>query len=286
MLVTKSLQTLANLTVFGAKETWMTPMNSFCTSHREQFKEFIDSICDISPEVEPGETSIALESHLNFLQQLSFASRQGSLSVPSLIDAPRNLAALMDMWLDKSESQNRDGMSSLSEHLEGDLATFHNLCTRLRNKTNTYKQHLDTTIEWTNSLYPRWALVAEEMEAKPTEFWIQGRPPTAPSSRAEGGRETATPNNALPRPIRSAFGLKGPRVTSKPVTEEKDRSAKRHSGLTTISDSSKTYVGSDRRKSEDSGSGSTGSGKTKRSGRKPSPQRTVEDNALRKLGWM
>ncbi|KAG0259986.1 hypothetical protein BG011_002206 [Mortierella polycephala] len=44
-LIAKSLQGLANLVNFGAKELWMVPMNDFIIENTQSFKDFIDLIC-------------------------------------------------------------------------------------------------------------------------------------------------------------------------------------------------------------------------------------------------
>lgn len=44
-LIAKSLQGLANLVMFGTKESWMVPMNEFITENTKSLKDFIDQIC-------------------------------------------------------------------------------------------------------------------------------------------------------------------------------------------------------------------------------------------------
>ncbi|KAI9725435.1 MAG: hypothetical protein M1828_003106 [Chrysothrix sp. TS-e1954] len=47
VLVAKSLQGLANMSTFGAKEPWMEPMNAFLSARRQEFKDFIDGVCSV-----------------------------------------------------------------------------------------------------------------------------------------------------------------------------------------------------------------------------------------------
>ncbi|KAF9214660.1 hypothetical protein BGZ59_003298 [Podila verticillata] len=44
-LIAKSLQGLANLVLFGTKESWMVPMNEFINENTQSLKDFIDQIC-------------------------------------------------------------------------------------------------------------------------------------------------------------------------------------------------------------------------------------------------
>ncbi|KAL9088806.1 MAG: hypothetical protein Q9159_002917 [Coniocarpon cinnabarinum] len=50
MLIAKSLIGFANMSLFGPKEFWMNPMNSFCKSNRDDFQRFINQICDVDLE--------------------------------------------------------------------------------------------------------------------------------------------------------------------------------------------------------------------------------------------
>ncbi|KKY18298.1 putative gtpase activating protein [Diplodia seriata] len=135
-LIAKSLQGLANMSTFGAKEQWMEPMNSFLNGHRHEFKKFIDDICSISPNtssVSPIPPSYS--TPLAILQRLPPTSREGFPSLPYLIDHARNFAELVTLWLDNT--------GELAENLaqeEGDLAKFHNICVALNARTQGYAQ--------------------------------------------------------------------------------------------------------------------------------------------------
>ncbi|KAG0223407.1 hypothetical protein BGW41_005597 [Actinomortierella wolfii] len=59
-LIAKSLQGLANLVMFGNKESWMVPMNEFIKENIQSLKDFIDRICmaePMSPTRAASETS-------------------------------------------------------------------------------------------------------------------------------------------------------------------------------------------------------------------------------------
>ncbi|KAG0210298.1 hypothetical protein BGX28_009454 [Mortierella sp. GBA30] len=61
-LIAKSLQGLANLVMFGAKESWMVPMNEFITENTKSLKDFIDQICVAEPMSGRGSSSNSVRS--------------------------------------------------------------------------------------------------------------------------------------------------------------------------------------------------------------------------------
>ncbi|KAF9984765.1 hypothetical protein BGZ75_003695 [Mortierella antarctica] len=61
-LIAKSLQGLANLVAFGAKESWMVPMNEFITENTRGLKDFIDQICIAEPTSGIGSSANSVRS--------------------------------------------------------------------------------------------------------------------------------------------------------------------------------------------------------------------------------
>ncbi|KAF9431002.1 hypothetical protein BGZ94_000469 [Podila epigama] len=59
-LIAKSLQGLANLVLFGTKESWMVPMNEFINENSQSLKDFIDHIClsGVSSRVDSSSNSV------------------------------------------------------------------------------------------------------------------------------------------------------------------------------------------------------------------------------------
>lgn len=129
-LVAKSLQALANLSTFGQKEWWMEPMNRFLSSHRQGFKDFIDSICSIPTDRNTSALPASYSTPITILARLPQTSREGFPSLPYLIDHARNFAALVKLWL------NATARYIVPHTLEGDLAEFHDLCLDLQRRTN------------------------------------------------------------------------------------------------------------------------------------------------------
>ncbi|EME46343.1 hypothetical protein DOTSEDRAFT_70365 [Dothistroma septosporum NZE10] len=166
-LIAKSLQTMANMASFGAKEPWMEPMNAFLVQHRESFKSFVDEVCHVptplssnglfgpnspaSPTYPPG--VVSAEQHLSYttpmtiMQRLPPSSREGFPSLPYLIDQARSFADLIHLWLEAvSALSNKDDSAALPgkthhdvlaaiEASQGDLKDFHLLCEELNMRT-------------------------------------------------------------------------------------------------------------------------------------------------------
>ena len=175
ILVAKSLNGLASMTTFGSKEPWMSPMNTFLNNNRHTFKAFIDEVCGIRTD-EPGDpipTSYA--APIMIFQKLPTASREGFPSLPHLIDRARNLANLVDIWLEGLQEADKDSGTShgakLSNSLTGDLARFHDACLALRQRTRAAWHAADRSERMPSGLAHKWVATAERMEVAPEEFW-------------------------------------------------------------------------------------------------------------------
>ncbi|KAF2672687.1 hypothetical protein BT63DRAFT_450715 [Microthyrium microscopicum] len=128
-LIAKSLQGLANMSTFGAKEEWMEAMNTFFNARRNDFKKFVDTVCDIpstsiGPEIPPQ-----YSTPLAILQRLPPTSREGFPSLPHLIDHAKSFSTLVTLWLNNWSNSNSVPPT------EGDLGRFHQQCLQLRKRT-------------------------------------------------------------------------------------------------------------------------------------------------------
>lgn len=113
----------------------MEPMNSFLTTHRDAFKSFIDTICFVTgPTVLLSEVPASYSTPLAIRNRLPDTSREGFPSLPYLIDRPRELAGLVELWL-RSAGVQGSGIAAQIVQEDGDLLTFHNLCTELHART-------------------------------------------------------------------------------------------------------------------------------------------------------
>lgn len=89
------------MTTFGIKEPWMSPMNEFLAEHKDELKDFVDSVTNIPPVIDKAVKVLPpiYVTPITILNRLSQASKEGFPSLPYLIDQPRAFAALVAMWL-------------------------------------------------------------------------------------------------------------------------------------------------------------------------------------------
>lgn len=192
-LLAKSLQGLANMSTFGAKEPWMAPMNAFLTSSRQDFRAFIDAICAV-PASDPDIANPINPSYstpLAIFTRLDQAAKEGFPSLPYLIDPGRSFATLINLWLDNQRLGTPTASVSATEialtnipntttnthSLPSSLLHFHTLCTNLRHRARSVLDRAEraeyrTAADDNNPMALRWLRTAERMEARPEEFWL------------------------------------------------------------------------------------------------------------------
>jgi hypothetical protein len=145
---------------FGTKEAWMEPMNVFLTSHRQEFKKYIDDICSVSttssaavPIPPSYSTPIAI------LHRLPPTFKEGFPSLPYLIDHSRNFAMLVNLWLDKSKEY-----AHLIQAGDGDLLRFHNICVSLSERTKDCLNRAEPAERPSSSLSVKWEELVEQLQ--------------------------------------------------------------------------------------------------------------------------
>lgn len=178
-LITKTLQTLANMTTFGAKEPWMEPMNVFLTSHRQQFKAFVDQICDISSDRATSAIPPSYATPITILNRLPSTSREGFPSLPYLIDQARECASLVDVWLDAK--QDIDDGADWGE----ELRHFDKLCRESRGKARQCLTRAEQAERPSGCLEPKWEELVEQMQRKARAKEPNGQ--SSPSTPATDG---------------------------------------------------------------------------------------------------
>jgi hypothetical protein len=117
------------MTTFGAKESWMEPMNMFLNNHRNAFKKFLDDVCDVSSTTLQVNIPPSYSTPLAILNRLPPTSREGFPSLPHLIDHARSFATLVSLWLEH--------VGEMAEVIEEqtELLKFHLECLKLRKRT-------------------------------------------------------------------------------------------------------------------------------------------------------
>jgi len=159
-LITKALQTLANMTTFGSKEPWMEPMNAFLTSHRQEFKKFVDDICSISADHRTSTIPPSYATPITILSRLPGTSREGFPSLPYLLDQARECASLVDVWLDARKEINPN--TPMSEEIK----RFDELCEESRQKSKECLTRAEQAERPSGTLEPKWEELVVQMERK------------------------------------------------------------------------------------------------------------------------
>lgn len=267
----------------------------------------------------PRHTSV--DPLTNAFNRLSIPAREGILSLPGAIDPARNLAQLVNMWLDSvtnptppdttssipldvsfldtttgevnhiSSSTPASTVSAKASNLERseeDLARFHKMCLELRQKTRKYLEQVDM-----GSFGQASATGAgDEGITSPAVAtkWvtIAERFESAPGQfwlEQDSNTRPASGHRSVNKDRWPDGADVAPWTSSEsPAVEDEKRSKKKWGKLVGGSQGP-----ANNRKA--SSSGSAGSGDSKKAGerkkpRKPSPPRDAQENAMRKLGWM
>ena len=189
-LITKTLQTLANLGTFGSKEPWMEPMNVFLTTHRPEFKSFIDEVCNISSERATSAIPPSYATPITILGRLPGTSKEGFPSLPYLIDQARECASLVDVWLD-ARHEIDSGVEWSAE-----LTKFDELCEQSREKSKQCLMRAEQAERPSGTLEPKWEELVEQMDRKARLKETSGGHSSPITPAGEGGSGSRTINSS------------------------------------------------------------------------------------------
>ncbi|KAJ5064978.1 hypothetical protein J3E72DRAFT_235070 [Bipolaris maydis] len=154
------LKGLANMSSFGTKEAWMEPMNAFLTSHRQEFKKYLDDICSISTTSQPAQPiPPSYSTPIAILHRLPPTFKEGFPSLPYLIDHSRNFAMLVNLWLEHTQKSAHDIQST-----DGDLLRFHNICLSLSERTKDCLNRAEPAERPSSSLSVKWEELVEQLQ--------------------------------------------------------------------------------------------------------------------------
>ena len=145
---------------FGTKEAWMEPMNTFLTSHRQEFKKYLDDICSISTTSQPAPPiPPSYSTPIAILHRLPPTFKEGFPSLPYLIDHSRNFAMLVNLWLDNTQKSAPDIQAT-----DGDLLRFHNICLSLNERTKDCLNRAEPAERPSSSLSVKWEELVEQLQ--------------------------------------------------------------------------------------------------------------------------
>lgn len=138
----------------------MEPMNAFLSNHRQEFKDFVDNICGISPDRATSAIPPSYATPITVLGRLPGTSREGFPSLPYLIDQARECAGLVELWLDTRNEV--DGSFVWSD----DLKNFDALCEKLRQRTREALTQAEQAERPSGTMVPKWEELVEQMERR------------------------------------------------------------------------------------------------------------------------
>lgn len=134
-------------------------MNTFLSSHRHEFKGFLDNICSISTssmQLVPIPPSYS--TPLAILNRLPLTSKEGFPSLPYLVDHARNFAGLVSLWLDHA------GQVGSIQDTDGDLLKFHRTCIALRQRTEDCLSRAERAERPSSSHSVKWEELVDNLE--------------------------------------------------------------------------------------------------------------------------
>jgi len=186
-LVAKSLQALANLSTFGAKESWMEPMNRFLSSHRQGVKDYIDAVCDIPASKTTFTVPASYSTPITILARLPPTSREGFPSLPYLIDHARNFAVLVKLWLEATSRY------VAPTDLDGDILKFNQLCLALQSRTDEcLLKAIEQEDRTADQLSMQWEDILESLESSSIMQEV-----STPSQTGDGSDYTTAAGTAI-----------------------------------------------------------------------------------------
>ncbi|MCJ1382746.1 hypothetical protein MMC17_005859 [Xylographa soralifera] len=238
-LIAKALQTLANMTAFGSKEPWMEPMNTFLTTHRQEFKVFVDAVCGISSDRATSAIPPSYATPITILSRLPATSREGFPSLPYLIDQAREFALMVGMWI---ETRNEKALETASE----EIRTFDYLCEELRLRTRDCLNQAEQAERPSGTLEVKWEELIEQMDRRakvPASFPSEGSTSSSTASpltaSSQGRASPLLTTKAIPSP-RHGRAAPLPPITHprRRLTETSPRSSRTRTTTTPSSHSS------------------------------------------------
>ena len=138
----------------------MEPMNAFLTSHRQEFKAYVDEICSISADHRTSTIPPSYAAPITILGRLPGTSREGFPSLPYLIDQARECAGLVDVWLGSRKEIDNTGLMS------EELKNFDDLCEASREKSKQCLTRAEQAERPSGTLEPKWEELVEQMDRK------------------------------------------------------------------------------------------------------------------------
>lgn len=194
----------------------MEPMNAFLTSHRQEFKTFVNEICSISADHRTSTIPPSYTTPITVLSRLPGTSREGFPSLPYLIDQARECAGLIDVWLN---ARKEIGSKTL---MSEEMKRFDELCEESREKSKQCLTRAEQAERPSGTLEPKWEELVEQMERKArfqtTNGFSSPPTPTVDSAQTDNSSTSSLADGYFHRnvPYRSSPGISRLIIASSP----------------------------------------------------------------------
>ena len=165
----------------------------FLTTHRPEFKSFIDDVCDISSERATSAIPPSYATPITILNRLPGTSKEGFPSLPYLIDQARECASLVDVWLEA-----RHGVDNGADW-SAELQRFDDLCEASRDKSKECLLRAEQAERPSGTHGPKWEELVEQMERRGRLKPSNGAnsSPNTPGGEAGTTSHTGTANSSV-----------------------------------------------------------------------------------------
>jgi hypothetical protein len=195
-------------------------MNNFLQYFRQQFKDFIDSICSV-PSTSAADTQLpaSYSAPRAIFTRLPASSKEGFPKTPYLIDHCRNLSALVNLWMDNYPLY----AYQTTPMADVDLYTFHKTCTDLRLKAQASLANADRVEKGINAVQERWITIAERMEQNSEEFYLDADPTSAAAQASAMTNAFGSPSPNFSHPLTPDAATLSPDSEEAPEEFRRDR---------------------------------------------------------------
>ena len=153
-------------------------MNAFLNTHRQECKNFVDTICAISPDQANSAIPASYATPITILGRLPGTSREGFPSLPYLIDQAKQCAALVELWLDGPHN------TGWPRPMSDDLTAFNDMCETSREKAKHCLSRAEQAERPSGLLEPKWEELVEQMGRKARIRIANGQKSSEPVNRA------------------------------------------------------------------------------------------------------
>lgn len=130
-------------------------MNRFLGAATPEFKRFIDEICSWDP-TQNIQHEPKYQAAFQIKPRLPPISREGLPALPFLLDAPKSMATLVDIWVENAPSNIID--TGIDECVQN----FHRLCLKIKQRTQDCMTMAEAAQEPNTGLEGQWQRMLSE----------------------------------------------------------------------------------------------------------------------------